>query len=319
MAESAKKNKEENYQPQHVPQSLKVIMGQPVEGKTADPASESFAEAFAGLESAVDCMTLVQLPATRLKSTISFYVDVLGMALEYPDRPLEINTFLQTVPRIGPGLHILETPDAEYPRLQGTVNGKSMEYVALYARSLAELYGRLLQAGARIEREPSDGYISFCDPEGQLIAVYERADSGISSRFQTNINGFRHLKMYVSDVGQTVSFFVKALGFQQIVSNELSDAVYMAVPGSAENQPMIRLVQLQQEKMQPMHWMLNGRPKHALELHSKNIRALRERVLAFGGTVPEDLEFTGCGGYLKFYTPDGHYIWVNQDRRYCDY
>jgi hypothetical protein len=67
--------------------------------------------------------------------------------------------------------------------------------------------------------------------------------------------------------------------------------------------------------------MLDGSPKHAIELHAKDIRALKELLLEYGAKVPEELEFTGCGGYLKFYTPEGHYIWVNQNRScsYCDY
>jgi catechol 2,3-dioxygenase-like lactoylglutathione lyase family enzyme len=310
---------EENYQPQYVPQSFKVIMGQSGAGSPTHLTTQTSSDVSAGLESGIDGMPLVQLPAANLKQTISFYVEVLGLALEYPERPIEINTFLQTVPRIGPGLHILETPVAEFRHLHGTVNGKPEEYVAFYAKSLAELHDRLQQAGARIEIKPSDGYMSFYDPEGHLIGVYERTDSDINDQFQTNITGFRHVQMYVEDAEQTALFFEQALGFQKLRSNELTDAVYLEVIEGAENQPMIRLVQAEQENLQSMHWNLDGHPKHAVELHSKNIGALRERVLQRGGTVKEDLEFTGCGGYLKFYTPDGHYIWVNQDRRYCGY
>lgn len=39
-------------------------------------------------------------------------------------------------------------------------------------------------------------------------------------------------------------------------------------------------------------------------------------MLRQGGTVREEPAFADCGGYLKLYTPDGHYLWVNQHREY---
>lgn len=316
MKKSVKRVNEENYQPQYVTQAFKVILGQAE--KSLDRAEEPLARLSNGLESGIDLMTLVQLPVTQLKQTMKFYVEVLGLPLEHPERPIESNTFLQTMPRIGPGLHILETPDSEFRHLHGKVNGKQEEYLALYAKSLVQLRERLLHAGAEIVMESSDGYMSFFDPEGHLIGAYERTDAGINDRFESNITGFRHIQMHVADPERTAAFFEGVLGFERALSDK--DSIYLAVNSGEMNQPMIRLVQATDPaNPQPMHWILDGRPKHALELHSKNIGALKERVLENGGTVKEDLEFTGCGGYLKFYTPDGHYIWVNQDRSYCGY
>ncbi|MFD0619134.1 VOC family protein [Paenibacillus sp. GCM10027629] len=316
MKNSAEKVNEENYQPQFVTQAFKVMMGRAE--KSLDHVEDPPSSLSNGLESEIDLMTLVQLPATRLKQTVKFYVEVLELTLSYPGRPIESNVFVQTFPRMGPSLHILETPDSEFRHLHGTLNGNLEEYLAFYAKSLVHLHERLLQAGAEIVTEPSNGYMSFCDPEGHLIGAYERTDSGINDRFESNITGFHHVQMYVADLVRTAAFFERSLGFERVISDE--DAIYMAVNGGEENQPMIRLVHTRdQENLQPMYWILDGRPKHALELHSKNIGVLKERVLENGGVVKEDLEFTGCGGYLKFYTPDGHYIWVNQDRRYCGY
>jgi predicted enzyme related to lactoylglutathione lyase len=316
LKKSAKRANEENYQPQYVTQAFKVIMGQT--GKSSDRAQKLPVRLSNGLESGINLMTLVQLPVNQFKQTVKFYVEVLGLPLEYPERPVESNTFVQTMPRIGPGMHILETLDSEFRHLHGTVNGKLEEYLAFYAKSLVQLHERLLQAGAEIVMEPSDGYMSFFDPEGHLIGAYERTDSGINDRFESNITGFRHVQMHVADPVRTAAFFERALGFETALSDE--DAIYVAVNSGEMNQPSIRLVQAADSaNPQPMHWILDGRPKHALEMHSKNIGALKERVLENGGAVKEDLEFTGCGGYLKFYTPDGHYIWVNQDRSYCGY
>jgi catechol 2,3-dioxygenase-like lactoylglutathione lyase family enzyme len=281
-------------------------------GHAEDPPSRSSND----LESEIDLMTLVQLPAIRLKRTVTFYVEVLEMTLSYPERPIERNTFVQTLPKIGPSLHILETPESEFRHLHGTVNGNPEQFLAIYAKSLNHLHDRLLQAGAKIVKAPSDEYMSFFDPEGHLIGAYERSESGINNRFDSNITGFRHVQMHVADIPRTAAFFERALGFEKILLDK--DTIYMAVNSGVENQPMIRLVHAaDQANLQPMHWLLDDRPKHALELHSKNIKGLKERVLANGGVVKEDLEYTGCGGYLKFYTPDGHYIWVNQDRKYC--
>ncbi|WP_314587877.1 VOC family protein [Paenibacillus terrigena] len=316
MKNSAKKVNEENYQPHFVSQAFKVIMGQAE--KSSDHAEDPPSSLLNGLEFEIDLMTLVQLPASRLKQTVRFYVEVLELTLSYPERPIESNTFVQTLPKMGPSLHIIESTDSEFRHLHGMVNGNLEAYLAFYAKSLVHLHERLLQAGAEIVMEPSDGFMSFFDPEGHLIGAYERADSEIYDRFESNITGFRHVQMYVADLVRTATFFERTLGCERVISDE--DAIYMAVKGSDENQPMIRLIHTgDQPNLQPMHWILDGRPKHALELHSKNIGVLKERVLENGGVVKEDLEFTSCGGYLKFYTPDGHYIWVNQDRRYCGY
>jgi len=316
MKNSARKVNEESYQPQYVTQAFKVMMGRAE--KSLDYAEESPSRLSNGLEPEIDLMTLVQLPATRLKQTVKFYVEVLELTLSYPDRPIESNAFVQTLPRIGPSLHILETPDSEFRHLHGMVNGNLEEYLAFYAKSLVRLHERLLQAGAEIVTEPSNGYMSFFDPEGHLIGVYERTDSGINARLESNITGIHHVQMYVADLVRTAIFLERVLGCRRVISDE--DVIYIAVNGSEENQPMIRLVHTEdQPNPQPMHWILDGHPKHALELHSKNIGVLQERVLEHGGVVKEALEFTSCGGYLKLYTPDGHYIWVNQDRRYCGY
>ncbi len=316
MKKSAVRINGDNYQPQYVTQAFKVITGQA--GKSSDRSQELPAHHTNGLESGIDLITLVQMPVTQLRRTVTFYVEVLGLPLEYPERPIERNTFLQTMPRIGPGLHILETPHSEFRHLHGKVNGKPEEYIAFYAKSLVLLHEQLIHVGVEIVREPVDGYISFLDPEGHLIGAYERTDSGINDRFETNVNGVRHVQMHVADPVRTAQFFERALGLQSDLSEK--DAIYMTVNSDEVNQPMIRLVQAEDPaNPHSMHWILDGRPKHALELHSKNIGALKERVLENGGTVSEELEFTGCGGYLKFYTPDGHYIWVNQDRSYCAY
>ncbi|XEC95784.1 VOC family protein [Paenibacillus tarimensis] len=316
MKRAVKKVNQENYQPRYAPKAFKVIAGHA--GKSSDLSDEPSSRITNGLESGVDLMTLVQLPAKRLKQTVKFYVEILGLQLSYPERPIENNSFLQTIPRIGPGLHILETPNSEFRQLHGTVNGQPEEYVAFYAASLFQLHERLLQAGTEIVMKPTEGYMSFFDPEGHLIGIYERADVEQSEQFDSNITGFRHVQMHAADPIITAEFFEKALGFEKSMADK--DGVYLSVSSGEINQPMIRLVQAEDiANPQPMHWILDGSPKHALELHSKNIGALKERILEHGGTVKESLEFTGCGGYLKFYTPDGHYIWVNQDRNYCNY
>lgn len=321
MKPNANRLQDKNYRPEYVPQVLKVIAGQSAEGERLHAARNNEQDRVSGSKCAVDLMTLIQLPVRNLASTVRFYVDVLGLHLDYPERPLEHNSFVSTVPRIGPGLHFLVTPEAEFRHLHHhNSNENRHEYAAFYTQSLQELHKRLLQAGALIVKEPSNGSMSFLDPEGHLIGVYERTDSAVNETFQTNITGFRHVRMLVSDAGRTADFFEQALGFESVPSldSQLEERVIRVREGS-QNQPFIHLLQVRVEDVQPMHWMLDGRPKHALELHSQDIRTLRDRIVQHGGRVEEELEFTGCGGYLKFYTPDGHYIWVNQDRRYCDY
>ncbi|AZN39930.1 VOC family protein [Paenibacillus albus] len=316
MNNSARRFNEENYKPQYVTKAFKAIENHAVTASN-DKEERQFLVTN-GLDSEIDLMTLVQLPVRRLKETVTFYVEVLGMALSYPDRPIEGNTFVQTMPRSGPSLHLLETSNSEFRHLHGTINGKREEYLAMYVRSLSELYERLLREDAEIVNEPANGYLSFLDPEGHLIGIYERRDSKNKNQIESNMTGFRHIQMVVADPSAAAGFFIGALGFDRMIAGD--DAIYISVSGGEQNQPMIRLVRAaQQDRTQPMHWMLDGQPKHALELHSKNIGLLKELVLENGGEVKEGLEFTSCGGYLKFYTPDGHYLWVNQDRKYSDY
>ncbi|MFK7692721.1 VOC family protein [Paenibacillus sp. HJGM_3] len=315
MKKLAKPNHEENFQPQRVTQAFKVLKGN--SGNNEGLQQNEPILHSTGLESAIDLVTLVQLPARKLAQTVSFYAKVLGLELEYPERPIERNTFLRTVPRTAPGLHILETPEMEFRHLHGTVNGRLQEYLALYIKDLAVLKESLSKAGADILVEPTNGYMSFFDPEGHLIGAYERTEAGIDNCFETNITGFRHVQMHVSDPASTAVFFENALGLRRFTAEDGS--ISMGTNSNEKNQPVIRLVQQEDPANPlPMHWILHGRPKHALELHSKNIGALAVRVLENGGTVKEELEFGGCGGYLKLYTPDGHYLWVNQNVRYSD-
>jgi predicted enzyme related to lactoylglutathione lyase len=312
---SVKRVNQDNYRPQYVTQAFKAIRGQI--RKSQDHAQERAVRISNGFEPGIDLMTLVQLPAARLEHTVAFYVEVLGLSLSHPDRPIEHNCFVQTTPKIGPGLHIIHTPNSEFRHLHGEVNGRLEEFLAFYSRNLLQLYERLMDAGAQIVEKPSIGYMSFLDPEGHLIGVYERTDADSPAGFESNITGIRHVQMRTADPMRLAAFFEQALGFRSV---PLDETICMAVQSDAPNQPMIRFVQASEPlDAHPMHWLLDGRPKHALELHSPNIETLRELVLENGGNVQEELEYNGCGGYLKFYTPDGHYIWVNQDRRYCDY
>ncbi len=319
MKPAAKKVKDENYKPNQVPKAFKVINGQLDLEKDPKLSRDILANTSVGRDSAIDLMTLVQLPAIDLEKTVRFYVDILGLALDYPERPLKVNSFLSTIPRIGPGLHILETPVSEFRHLHGNINGKLKEYVAFYVKDINTLYERLLKKNTRIVGHPMNGYMSFLDPEGHLIGVYERTDSQINEEFKSNITGFRHVQMFVTDIELAVTFFEKALCFERDMAVEpVVGECYLRVREGETNQPLIRLKQTEEESAQPMHWMLEGFPKHAVELHSKNIRLLSEQIVKYGGVMKEELEYTGCGGYLKFYTPDGHYIWVNQDIRYVD-
>ena len=266
-------------------------------------------------------MTLVQLPAADLKNTVRFYADILGLSLDDPERPIVGNTFLSTVPRIGPGLHIIAASTLEFRHLHRMSGESQREYVALYAKSITVLFERLQQAGTPIVSAPADGYMTFLDPEGHLVGVYERADFEINDQFQSNITGFRYVPIEVEDIAKSIIFYEKALGLRREASLLSTDSkeCYLSFKEGSQNQPLIRIIQSPNKTIQPMHWMLDGSPKHAMELHARDIRALKELLLEYGAKVPEELEFTECGGYLKFYTPEGHYIWVNQNRSYCDY
>jgi len=320
MDQAAKKDQEHNYRPNHVTRAFQVIAGH--QGKLEETGLSRNDEANPSVrrEPEIDCMTLIQLPASDIKRMVHFYVHVLGFELDYPDRPIESNSFISTAPRIGPGLHLLATPPSEFRHLHASGNGILREYVSVYVKSIIELQTRLLEAGAQIVSGPNNGYMSFLDSEGHLIGVYERTDPSINEQFQSNITGFRHVQVQTVNMDITAEYFIDAFGFEAI---EPGDTVpgerFLRIRDGGANQPFVRLLQVPEGAYQPTHWILDGRPKHALELHSKSIQALRDTLHAGHATVIEEMEFTACGGYLKLFTPDGHYIWVNQDREYCDY
>ena len=41
---------------------------------------------------------------------------------------------------------------------------------------------------------------------------------------------------------------------------------YLGFKEGSQNQPLIRIIQSPDKTIQPMHWMLDGSPKHAMEL-----------------------------------------------------
>ncbi len=71
---SVKRVNPDNYKPQYVTQAFKAIRGQI--RKSRDDANERTVRISNGFEPGIDLMTLVQLPAARLRHTVTFYVEV---------------------------------------------------------------------------------------------------------------------------------------------------------------------------------------------------------------------------------------------------
>jgi catechol 2,3-dioxygenase-like lactoylglutathione lyase family enzyme len=137
----------------------------------------------------------------------------------------------------------------------------------------------------------------------------------MSETYAPEIDALILVHVPVTDLKKSVDFYVNVLGFELLYPERpLEGMVFFKI-----NSGGARLVLVEAPKRHHLHWTdENGKPHICLEMHSKNINGLYEKLKEAGVKVTEP-RFEGCGGYLEFYDPDGHYILVNQDRKYCDY
>ncbi|WP_020616877.1 VOC family protein [Paenibacillus daejeonensis] len=143
------------------------------------------------------------------------------------------------------------------------------------------------------------------------------------NHYEADIDGYTLIQLPVADLAKSLSFYKDLLGFvEENPQSELDKNRFLRVRnGGGEDGrgagPTLHLLVTDAGHLKPTQWEIDGQPIHALELHSKNITALHERLSAAGVRIIEKPYFTPpAGGYLKFLDPDSHLICVNQAEEY---
>ncbi|GGG14877.1 VOC family protein [Paenibacillus abyssi] len=141
--------------------------------------------------------------------------------------------------------------------------------------------------------------------------------------YDEKIDAYALVQLPVRNLKESVAFYTEQLGF--VLENPGRDYevnCFLRIHnGNGEDGrgagPGLHLLQTEEQEFRPSHWIIDGEQVHALELHSKNIVALHEKLKANNVTVVAEPYFMPpAGGYLKFLDPSGHLICVNQAEEY---
>ncbi|MFS0722866.1 VOC family protein [Paenibacillus sp. 1P07SE] len=143
------------------------------------------------------------------------------------------------------------------------------------------------------------------------------------NHYEADVDGYTLIQLPVADLAKSVAFYKELLGFVEENPQSVNDKncfLHIRNGGGGDGRgagPTLHLLVTDARAIQPTQWEIDGQPIHALELHSKNIKALHERLAEAGVRIVEEPYFTPpAGGYLKFLDPDSHLICVNQAEEY---
>lgn len=141
------------------------------------------------------------------------------------------------------------------------------------------------------------------DPISQSVPAQERTG---------DIDGFTLVQLPVRDLKRSVAFYTETLGFMpEHPERPIEEHTFLRAKSG--HGPGLHLCEVADSEFKADHWQRDGRPVHGLELHSRDISALYLRLVASGARIEAEPYFVKpCGGYVKFYDPDGHLICVNQ-------
>ncbi|MBP1989326.1 VOC family protein [Paenibacillus eucommiae] len=150
-------------------------------------------------------------------------------------------------------------------------------------------------------------FFTLRDPDNNLVMVCQDGEepSGI-------IDGYTLVQLPVRDLPRAVSFYRDVLGF--ILEHPERPIEEHAFLRTLSGQgPGLHLLEVESDEYKHDHWYRGEQPVHGLELHSRDVRALHRRLVRAGIRIEAEPYFVEpCGGYVKFYDPDGHLICVNQ-------
>jgi catechol 2,3-dioxygenase-like lactoylglutathione lyase family enzyme len=115
----------------------------------------------------------VEIPVTNLNKSIDFYIDILGVKVEFKEDKQAMITFSkQGVPT----LFLVETEESKSLSFRNTNNGIVHSVIDFYTPRLKEFYNWLVEKQVEVgtlnvHNETGLGGFGFRDPDGNLIGA----------------------------------------------------------------------------------------------------------------------------------------------------
>lgn len=159
-----------------------------------------------------------------------------------------------------------------------------------------------------IERHGTVSFFTLADPDGNLVMVCSD-DHGAAG----DIDGYTLVQLPVRDVRRAAAFYTDLLGYVlEHPERPLEDHMFLRTKSGQG--PGLHLCEVPEDEFKVDHWLRDGKPVHGLELSSRDIRALYRKLVRSNVRIEAEPYFVHpCGGYVKFYDPDGHLICVNEN------
>lgn len=122
----------------------------------------------------------LEIPVGNLEKSIEFYVDVLGVALEFKG---EKNALLTYKKKGVPTFYLVETEETQRTSFKNTNNDIVHSIIDFYTPELKEFYQWLKEKNIEvgplnIHSENGYGGFGFKDPDGNLLAATNVLHSG---------------------------------------------------------------------------------------------------------------------------------------------
>ncbi|RKN71905.1 VOC family protein [Paenibacillus ginsengarvi] len=158
-----------------------------------------------------------------------------------------------------------------------------------------------------IMRHGSVAYFTIADPDDNLVMICSDEENRAG-----DIDGYTLIQLPVRDLQRSVAFYIDMLGYV-LEHPERPIAEHTFLRTKSGEGPGLHLLEVADEEFKADHWLRGGEPVHGLELHSRNVRTLYRRLVRSGVRIEAEPYFVEpCGGYVKFYDPEGHLLCVNQ-------
>ncbi|GAA3412091.1 VOC family protein [Paenibacillus hodogayensis] len=173
--------------------------------------------------------------------------------------------------------------------------------------ALAYVLERGLTVFHGIERHRSLAFFALADPDGNLVMV-----CGDDEEHAGDIDGYTLVQLPVRNLKRSVAFYMDMLGYVlEHPERPIEEHAFLRTKSGSG--PGLHLCEVADGEFKTDHWLREGKPVHGLELHSRDVRTLHRRLVRSGVRIEAAPYFVEpCGGYVKFYDPDGHLLVVNQ-------
>jgi catechol 2,3-dioxygenase-like lactoylglutathione lyase family enzyme len=135
-----------------------------------------------------------------------------------------------------------------------------------------------------------------------------------------DVSGYCCMRFPVTDLKRSVDFYCDVLGYKLNSADFQFGEAHVALKNG--NGPSIFLMQTNPQDVTqlkfvfPRSFFVTSSTGHVtmVELLTKDLRALHERIRQAGTRIDKDPVFTEDFGYFTFYDPDGHFIRAVEER-----